>query len=235
MAITIPNLKIKTVLDQFIGVIRLNYAEKKAANLEQESWLYRVFGGVKYGNFDYYTQAIEILINRDTNNPRMLNIRNGFSLVDKPQTPTIFINVPSEKMEGINAIGFGFDSNDFYENSDSSRTGKYFASFGGNYELMITSMNADETELLYRFLEALFISANDTLALTFDGKFDFSGKQIMINPDLNPNGLFMKVWTISIQHKTIVPQLVVTEQMLSKVEFFGNLIYGETAIGENQL
>jgi hypothetical protein len=238
MAIAIPNLKIKAILEILVGVVRADYSTKKTANLESESWLYRCFNGIKYGNFDYYKQAIEILINRDQNNIKQLNIRNGFSLVDKPNTPTIHIHVPGEQQGGVNAIGLNLDTNQFYENSvDTDFNEKYARSFEGDYDLMITSPNYDEVELLYRFLQALFISAGDTFNENFDGVFKFSGKQIIVNPDTMPTPMFIKVWSIKIQQTITVPILPISEY-LGKAEFYGHFVaedYGTDAIGINEL
>jgi hypothetical protein len=238
MAIVIPNLEIKVILDQLVSIIRLDYSTHKTVGTLSESWLYRVFNGVKFGSFDYYIQAIEILCTRDDNSPRKLNIRNGFSLVDKPNTPTIHINVPSEKEDGVNTIGMGLDSGGYYENADGTETPQYFRTFGGHYELMITSPNVDEVELLYRFLQALFISANDTLCDIFDGIFKFDGKQIIANNELMPTPMFIKVWDIYVQHRVVVPRLAISETMLNAVEFEGHfypVLYGSGAIGEAEL
>ena len=240
MAISIPTLKIKKILDTLVSIIRLDYTTHKAAGTYQDSWLWRVFGGVKYGNFDYYVQAIEILCTRDDNSPRKLNIRKEFSLVDKPLCPTIYINSPSEREEGVNSIGYGQDTGLYYVNQDGSTTDQYFATFGGDYELIVYSPNPDENELLYRFLEALFISANDTLTLSFDGIFKFSGKLLMMKEDALSPPIFMKSWAIYIQHRVEVPKLAISETMLNDIEFEGHFAeepppYGEGAIGENEL
>lgn len=227
--LTIPNLKLKTILEILINVVRIDYTTKKAANLESEAWLYRCFNGIQYGNFNWYTQAIEILINRDQNNIKQLNIRNGFSLVDKPNTPTIHIHVPSESQQGVNSIGLNLDTAEFYENSvETEYNEKYARTFEGDYDLMITSPNYDEVELLYRFLQALFIAAGDTLNENFDGLFKFSGKAIIANPEIIPTPMFIKVWSIKIQSKVSVPMLPISEY-LGSVEFYGEMI-GETEL-----
>jgi hypothetical protein len=234
--IAIPNLKLKTILELLINVVRVDYTTKLAANLESEAWLYRCFYGVRYGNFDYYTQAKEILINRNQNNIKQLNIRNGFSLVDKPNTPTIHIHVPGEQQQGVNSIGLNLDTAEFYENSvDNQYNEKYARTFEGDYDLMITSPNYDEVELLYRFLQALFIAAGDTLNENFDGVFKFSGKQIIANPEMIPTPMFIKVWTVKIQQKISVPMLPIAEY-LGNAEFSGYFVedYGG-AIGEFEL
>jgi len=240
MPISIPNLKLKTLLDIFIGVIRADFASKVALNLESESWLYRVFHGVKYGSFDYYQQAIEIIINRNDNNVKKLNIRNGFSLVDKPNAPTIHINIPSEQQKGANAIGMNLDTNEFYVNSDDETqfNEKYARYFEGQYEFIVTSPNFDEVELIYRFLQALFIGGTDTINENFDGTFSFSGKQIIVNPELVPTPLFIKVWCVTIQQKIDVPELPIAEYLGNAdfdSYFVDDTLYDDGAIGEDEL
>ena len=233
--IAIPNLKLQTTLEALINVIRQDYVNNIAANTETDCWLYRCFNGVVYGNFDYYKQAVEIIVNRNLANVRKLNIRNGFSFVDKPQTPTIYINVPSETQNGVNAIGMNLDTLVYYEDiaDDTKFNEGYARTFEGQYELMITSGNFDECELLYRFLQALFIAATDTLNELFNGVFRFSGKQIIPNPDLIPDPMFIRVWVVTIQQTIEVPMLP-TAEYLGDAQFEGTM-YDDEAIGVAQL
>lgn len=198
MAIIIPQIRIKEILDEIISLIKEQHNTKVAASLETESWLYRNFYGVKVGTFDYYEQAKELFVNRGEESRDRLEIRRDFDR-DRASLPTIFINTPSESQDGVNAIGMNYDvGSTYYENDDGSETDSYGRAFRGVYELMCTSSNKDEVELLYRFLECVFIAFADTWNDNFNDTFTFSGKQLMPNPDVIPTPLMIRVWTITI-------------------------------------
>ena len=211
MAISIPNLKIKKILDQLIIMIQLDYEDKFAVDLESESWLYRVFNGVKYGEFDFYRQAINVLISRGKNSNKQLDVRVGWNL-SHSNRPSIHIIAPAESQGGESSVGMSEDTNKFYDNTDGTTVEKTGRDYEGSYELMINSDNEFEAELIYRFLQALFQSAYDTLQNSFSGTFSFSGKQVLFDPDIIPYN-FMRVMIININHKIEIPKLTLTDYL----------------------
>jgi hypothetical protein len=218
--IIVPQIKIEKVLETLIKFVVDDYNNKIFATLETEAWLYRVFHGLKVREFDYYIQSIEMLVNRGENSPRRLEIRRDFD-PERATLPTIFINTPSETQQGENTVGMGLGSTtEFFNNNDGTQTETYSRHFKGIYELMITSNNKDEAELLYRFLQAVFIAAADTLSFTFAGTFEWSGKQLMSNPELIETPLSIRVLTITIYNEIRVPRLM-TSSYGDDVEFTG--------------
>lgn len=226
MAVQFPNLKIKQVLISFIDLVIQQHKDSIAAGFESESWLYRVFSGVVEQEFDFYEQAINILVNRDKNSPKKLEIRLNFDPTIT-STPTIFINSPSELQDGTNTVGMNGDTFQFNQNDDGTLNEDIARVFKGEYELMITSENQLESELLYRFLFALFIGFHQTLSENFEGGvFMFSGKQLMANSNLIPTLLYYKVVTVTVFNKIQVPQFPTTS--------YGNdVTYEGTPIEEN--
>lgn len=216
MAIQIPNLQIKKILEGLITVVKNNHTSKVDQSLETESWLYRQFNGVIYGEWDFYEQVIELLINRGVNSPRRLDIRIGFPS-QKPTNPTIFITNPSERQNGINAIGFGEDMGQFYKNADDSIDNISNRGNEASYEIIITSNNAFETELIYRLIQALFIANYQTINDIFNGTFDFSGKELMPNFELMPN-MYIKTFAIRLQYTQEVSSMY-TVEYLNDVQF----------------
>lgn len=213
----IPNMTLRNTLIQLISIVVSDYNAKVAASLESESWLYRTFNDTVYGNFDFYQQAINVIVNRDNKNYRKLEVRHEFD-PSKAATPSIFINTPSEDQDGENTIGLNMDTGSYYDNSDGTTNDTYSRTFRGTYEIMITSDNSMEVELIYRFLQAIFISSADTLNDIFSGTFSFSGKSVMANPNLINYPLFIKTWTVRVDNKITAPVLPITEY-LGKVKF----------------
>jgi hypothetical protein len=225
--ISIPNLKIKKVLEQFIAMIILDYEDKVANTLESESWLYRVFNGVEYGGFDFYEQAVNVIVGRGENSPKRLSVKIGWNF-SKSSNPTIHIVAPAEVQGGENAIGMSEDTNKFYNNNDGTFVAQTLRSYDGDYELMINSDNEYEAELIYRFLQALFQSAYDTLQTTFSGTFSFSGKQVLFDPEVIPYN-FIRVFSIKINNTIGVPKFTLTNY-LTDVRFDA-LMVGEFTNG----
>lgn len=221
--ISIPNLKIKKILEQLLAMVILDYQDKVAATLESESWLYRVFNGVEYGGFDFYKQAVNVLINRNKNNPKRLEIKIGWDM-SHSNRPSIHIVAPSESQGAENSIGMNEDTNQYYDNTDGTTIEKTGRHYVGIYELMINSDNEFEAELIFRFLQALFQSAYDTLQNTFSGTFSFSGKSVVFNPDIIPYN-FMRVMVININHKIEVPKFTITN-------YLNDVRFNELMVGE---
>jgi hypothetical protein len=223
MAVQIPNLKIKSILEGLINLVKSNYASKLSGGVVEESWLYRAFYGVTYGEWDFYEQVKELLINRGENHPKKLDIRIGFPN-QKPKVPTINIISPMEDQRGINSVGMGMDSNLYYSNDgdDIAINSIFNRGFQGSYELMINSSNEFETELIYRLIQALFIANYDTINEHFNGTFSFSGKDTFTYQDTLPF-LFIKSFKIDLQYTQSVPSMI-TEEYLNDVLFVINNI-----------
>jgi hypothetical protein len=215
--ITIPKIKIMNILNQLLDVVRNDWQNKKDAGEEVDSWLYRVFNGINSGGFDFYQESVNILINRDEDNSKKLEVRLDFD-PSMATMSSIFVNTPSEVPGGENSIGMSMDKADYFTNIDGSFTEKYARVFEGDYELMITSINVFETELIYMLVLCLFISASDTLSDVFSGTFSYTGKQLMSNPELFPTPVFMRVVSLQINNRLEVPMLPITDY-LEDVQF----------------
>lgn len=221
MAVTIPNLKLRNITNALLSFAVTDYTNKLTGGLENECWLYRVFYGVKFGDYDFYQQAINLLTQRgDTD--RQLKIRFNYDRAES-KPPIIVINTPNRQQSGANAIGTNEGTDSYYENNDGTSTAKYSRSFSGNYELMVISNNVYEAELIYTLLESLFIGAIDTLDQLFDvngqtGKIEFSGKTLIADPSLVPSNLYIRSFSIMAHDTTTVPRIT-TEDYASNVIF----------------
>jgi hypothetical protein len=212
--ITIPEIKLKAILDGLLSYVSTDWNNYPTDRTK--TYLYRLFYGNVLGGFDFYTQSIEIL-NRTAASSRKLETRLEFDR-ERAMLPTIFINTPSDRLDGENSIGMGSLDEYYYEEEDGVTTDIYRRTFGGEYELIITSSNQHETLLIYNLLKALFVSAADTLAMQFDGTFSYVGKKLLPKDDMTPTPLYMRAIGIHIQYTLEVPSIV-KKDLLGEITF----------------
>jgi hypothetical protein len=226
----IPVIKIKAVLDALLTLIKADYDAAIAGGIEEESWLYRVLYGNALGDWDFYQQGVNLFTRTDAS-ARKLQTRMGFD-IGISTLPTIFVHHPNEAMKGLNTIGFGYDTDEFYSNADGSNTDKLFRGFGSVFEYVITSPSALETKVIYEVLHAALISAVDTFDEYFSN-FNFTGKELIAKHESVPDPLFIQAIQIDVGYVKQVPRLGTPQQFASLVEFYpATVLYGE-AIGEN--
>jgi hypothetical protein len=226
----IPVTKIKKVLDALITMIRADYVAAKAAAHEEESFLYRVLNGNSLGEYDFYNAGVDIFIRTDGSS-RQIQTRMGFDL-GITQLPTIYVHQPNEVMKGVNTVGWGFDTNEFYENSDGSQTDKLFRGFGSVFEYVITSPNVLETVVVYEVLHAALTATIDTFNEYFNN-LSFTGKELIAKYENNPTPVFIKSIMLDVDYIKTVPKLGTPNQLISLVEFYQPIIYTGEAIGDN--
>ena len=221
----IPVIKIKAILDVLIDYIRADY---ELVQSEEESFLYRIFEDAALGEFNFFEQSKNIFL-RQSNSHRQIQTRMGFDLT-QTLLPTIYVHQPNESLKGINTIGFGYDTNEFYSNSDGSQTDKLFRGFGSVFEYVITSPNILETVLIYEALHGALISAHDTLTENFNN-FNFTGKELIARSEQMPDPIFIKSILIDIDYVKVVPRLI-RREVVQFVEFNKATIYTSEAIGD---
>ena len=224
----VPVTKIKAILDALITMIRDDYSASLLAGVEEESFLYRVLYGNVLGDYDFYTNGVDIFTRTDAS-ARQIQTRMGFDL-GITTLPTIYVHQPNEVMKGVNTIGWGYDTNEFYENSDGSNTDKLFRGFGSVFEYVITSPNVLETVVVYEVLHAALSATIDTFNEWFNN-ISFTGKELIARNESMPEPLFIKSIQLDVDYVKEVPRLGTPQQFASLVEFYPPVIYGE-AIGD---
>ena len=229
----IPVIKIKRILDSLLSLIKTDYETHVEQGLEEESFLYRVLYGNALGDYDFYQQAVNIFT-RTGASSRQIQTRMGFDL-GITTLPTIYVHRPNEASKGLNTIGFGLDTNEFYENQDQTVTEKLFRGFGATFEYVITSPNVLETQLIYEVLQAALISTVDTFMEYFNN-VSFVGKELVAKHELMPEPLFIQTIQIEVDYVKQVPRLTTPEELITMVEFDKpTLLYDENSIGNSLL
>ena len=226
----IPVTKIKAILDALITLIKDDYNSVLIAGGEEESFLYRVLYGSSLGGFDFYEQGKDIFIRTDAS-ARQIQVRMGFDL-ELTKLPTIYVHQPNEVMKGVNSIGWGIDTNEFYSNVDGSQTDKLFRGFGSVFEYVITSPNILETIVVYEVLHAALSATVDTFNEYFNN-ISFTGKELIAKHEQIPEPLFIKSIILDVDYIKEVPRLGTPQELVNLIEFEKAIIYGVEAIGDN--
>lgn len=225
----IPVVKVKAILDAVLAFIKADYDECLRRAREEESFLYRVLQGQTLSDYNFYTQGKDIFI-RSGGSSRQLQTRMGFD-VSMSSLPVVYVHQPSDMLKGVNTIGFGLDTNEYYTNSDDSVTEKLFRSFGSVFEYTIVSSNVLETVLIYEVLMAAMISVIDTLNEYFE-QVSLSGKELIVKNELMPEPLFMKSIQLDVIHIKQVPRLTTPETLITAIEFGMPTLYTEDDMGQ---
>ena len=203
-------LKLKRIVDLFIGHIRADYTSKTD---KSSTWLYEAFYPISTPNFNAYNEIVEILMrgNRDS---RKLETRFLFD-PSRAAMPTIHIHMPSETPVGGNMVGMGFGNQDTVVDSlFDKRLSKIFSS---NYDIIVTSNNQTEAILIYELLKRVFIGGVDTLNEHFQ-KFNFSGKELLYDSTLMPD-IFFRAFSCEIIDEIIVPNLILNRGDINSIIF----------------
>jgi len=205
MEITI--VKLKQLVDGLLGWVRQDIKDNIAT--PEKSWLYLTFSDVALDNMNFYQQLYELIYTRKVDDSRRLLSRLMFDR-DRANLPTIHVNYPTEEgRSGDNTLGM----NHKVELINEMFVNYYGRSYTGQYELIITGSSSIEVVILYEFMDALLMAASDTLANNFD-KFEFSGKQLMTNPEIIPHLIFFRSITISIQDRKTVRSIAQPKPVL---------------------
>ena len=198
----IPLLTLKKVLDGLIQWVTDN--ENDAGIPADEKWLYRNFNDIGLGTYDFLDQLKNMVL-RTSKNARKLETRLMFDM-DRANFPTIHIHLPQENVGSQNAVGLNL-TEPLVLNTDNTANYTYGRSFDSSYDLIITSDNDMEVISLYEFLKYLFIAAKDTLNTHFN-TFDFSGKELIPNYDIVPQGVYFRAITVKLDHVIETPSII---------------------------
>lgn len=192
----IASIRLKLILDGLLDVLRSNQLSTTIPS--NQKFLYRVFNGIVIGKYNFYTEAVS-LITRTPKDPNRLETRMMFD-IDRANMPTVHIHMPSDNQGGENNVGMNLRYDADIMEETLGRT------FTGMYDLIITSPNPLEVQLLYELLMSLLIAGKDTFNHYFI-KFNYSGKELMANPNIVPMNTFMKAITIKLDYERRVPKL----------------------------
>lgn len=189
-----------------------NYFNKIVESLKKDtyengenSFLYRHLKGKKYGNYDMY-EELKVILGRPHTVDNYLDVRLFFD-AKRANLPTVHITLPLEK--GGKNDGIGVDEG--YEDPRENIVGSYpvkARGFDTSYSIIISSSNTLETLSIYTMLKAILITHIDILGLMGFNNVVISGGDLQLNPDIIPNGVFLRSITLNFDYKVVVEKLI---------------------------
>lgn len=204
--ILMPEFIIYNTLNSIITYIRNDL--KKYSASPSSTFLYKLLGLDEDGNilkvnrYNFFDQAKKIF--SDLGN---LDISFGYSFkVNQPIS--ICIVLPSEQpLEPTIGEDEGYQTEEI-ENVGQQK--KFTQLFDTTYQIIITSSNISEVNLVYNVLKSLLIVVMPHLSLKGLMNIKLSGNDIVFNDQLIPAGMFNKVLNLNFQYELTVPQLAVS-------------------------
>lgn len=163
---------------------------------EQETLLYQMFYGMKDGSFDFYKEAKEIFLRRNTN-PRKLSVVMEFPK-DKSHMPCIVLREPARSTVRPAPLGgFGLALEDVTGSPEYEREGFRQPTLS-KLSLMCFSSNMLESILISEVIYALLQGARNTFEEEFIS-FSFNTNELLAENNLFPQPIMIKSIDIEVE------------------------------------
>ena len=216
--ILIPEMVIYQTLENITEYIRQDL-KNHSAN-DEGTFLYRLLGldddgnPMKMNRYNYFVQAKKIF-----SNPKNLDVNFGYNF-EVAKIISFHIILPSEQPS---SAAIGEDEGYLTEEEDESGKVqmKYCQMFSSNYQIMITSDNMSEVNLVYHIYKSLLVALVPHLSLKGLLNPKFSGNDIVFQDDTMPMGIFHKVLNLHFDYELVVPQLLLKD-IVNALNFQGS-------------
>lgn len=212
MSLILPEIGLLRTIEGLLKWIKYEYEDRFNEGAEEKSYLFRLFGDVKYNGFDYYEQAKKIFIKNEFDQ-RKVGVRIFFDQ-SRAHMPTIHIVMPGESNE---ASGLGYNDNgEFLERQYSSR-----------YALVLTSDNYAEVLILYYAIRSLIMSGFMMLEEFGIRNISIGGGDLQLQPDMVPTNIFYRTVFIDMFYDERIPNMEYDpDDMIRSIYINGRLIEG---------
>ena len=211
--ILLPEFVIHKTLVAIVEMLRADLAEHAAD--DTQSLLYKILGTDEQGQplqlnlYNVFKQAKKIIQTKNN-----LSVNFGYNQ-EVAQIISLHILLPSE--QGKMAIGAdeGYLSDDIVEDGEKVRVQNYYTQmYDATYQIMITSNNSAEVNVVYNILKSMLLMIVPQLELMGLRLPTLSGNDVVMQDDLVPVPLFHKVINLSFTYEHNVPQMV--QQLVAK-------------------
>ena len=222
-----PEVVLYNLLNNTVRLLREDLAANVAAETEENSILYRIFGvdesgeALKLNIYNFYKQAKKVLSIKDN-----LKVHYGYSL-NTATSVDICILLPSENGK----VGIGADEGYLTTVEEDGFQNYNTQVFESNYQLMITSNNSNEVLVVYTLLKSVLLMLIDQLELFGFRNPRFSGQDVVMQEDLAPVPLFHKVLNIEFMYEHNVPQRLKVD-FLKGLNAYGWIDYNAEEVKE---
>lgn len=197
-------VKIKKIVESCLEYVQTDFESK---NNEKDSFLYKVLGDTQDGSYNFYEQAKNLFLRKETN-PNNIKVLLEYPK-DRAGLPSYVIREPGKKSGIANSIG---KIESFMGGVPMYRDTRQYG-----LEIMCFSVNMNESILMSEILYALLLGSWDTLASQFL-KIEFTMKELMMQNNLMPTPIFIRSIGLDLSSEEIVPGLVDTS-LLGKIIF----------------
>ena len=211
--ILLPEFVIHKTLVAIVEMLRADLAEHAAD--DTQSLLYKILGTDEQGKplqlnlYNVFKQAKKIIQTKNN-----LSVNFGYNQ-EVTQIISLHILLPSE--QGKMAIGAdeGYLSDDIVEDGEKTRVQNYYTQmYDATYQIMITSNNSAEVNVVYNILKSMLLMLVPQLELMGLRLPTLSGNDVVMQDDLVPVPLFHKIINLSFTYEHNVPQMV--QQLVAK-------------------
>ena len=211
--ILLPEFVIHKTLVAIVEMLRADLAEHAAD--DTQSLLYKILGTDEQGQplqlnlYNVFKQAKKIIQTKNN-----LSVNFGYNQ-EVAQIISLHILLPSE--QGKMAIGAdeGYLSDDIVEDGEKTRVQNYYTQmYDATYQIMITSNNSAEVNVVYNILKSMLLMLVPQLELMGLRLPTLSGNDVVMQDDLVPVPLFHKIINLSFTYEHNVPQMV--QQLVAK-------------------
>ena len=211
--ILLPEFVIHKTLVAIVEMLRADLAEHAAD--DTQSLLYKILGTDEQGQplqlnlYNVFKQAKKIIQTKNN-----LSVNFGYNQ-EVAQIISLHILLPSE--QGKMAIGAdeGYLSDDIVEDGEKVRVQNYYTQmYDATYQIMITSNNSAEVNVVYNILKSMLLMLVPQLELMGLRLPTLSGNDVVMQDDLVPVPLFHKIINLSFTYEHNVPQMV--QQLVAK-------------------
>lgn len=221
--ILIPEMVIYQTLENITKYIRDDLSSVQpdsGGNYDySQTFLYRLLGldddgnPMKMNRYNYFIQAKKIFDNK-----KNLSVNIGYNF-EVAKIISFHIILPSEQ-PATTSLG---EDEGYYteEDEESGKTQlKFCQMFSSTYQIMITSDNSSEVNLVYHIYKSLFVALVPHFSLKGLLNPKFSGNDIVFQDDTMPMGIFHKVLNFHFDYELIVPQLLLAD-VIKNIDFVG--------------
>lgn len=197
-------VKIKKIVESCLEYIQVDFESKQD---EKDSFLYKILGDTQDGSYNYYEQAKNIFLRKETN-PNNIKVVLEYPK-DRTGLPCYVIREPGKRGGIANSIG---KIEHFMGGVPIYRDTRQYG-----LEIMCFSINMNESILMSEVLYALLLGSWDVLASQFL-KIEFTMKELMMENNLMPTPIFIRSIGLDLSSEEEVPGLV-DGSLLGKIIF----------------
>lgn len=211
--ILLPEFVIHKTLVAIVEMLRADLAEHAAD--DTQSLLYKILGTDEQGKplqlnlYNVFKQAKKIIQTKNN-----LSVNFGYNQ-EVAQIISLHILLPSEQGKMAIGVDEGYLSDDIVEDGEKTRVQNYYTQmYDATYQIMITSNNSAEVNVVYNILKSMLLMLVPQLELMGLRLPTLSGNDVVMQDDLVPVPLFHKVINLSFTYEHNVPQMV--QQLVAK-------------------